>query len=125
MRKKIKHGFHGMKKKTYVIYDKFDRKDIAQMLSSLFVIVQVFTLRTTQYGFNQAILLFVVSVFVCGLIVWLMARSYFLKHLVAGVLIVGIFSFLIKIVLNESVEKMLIAFAVGLPVAAMVNALKK
>jgi len=125
MRKKIKHGFHRIKEKTRVIHDRFDRKDIAQMLTSIFIVVQVFTLRTAQYEFNQSLVLFVSSIAVCGLIVWIMARKDFYKHLVAGILIVGIFSFSIGYILNESIEKMLIAFSVGLPVAAMVNALKK
>ena len=125
MRKKIKGGFHRIKKRTHTVYDKFDRKDIAQMLTSIFIIIQVFTLRIAEYEFTQSFLLFVSSIIVCGLIVWLMAKKDFLKHIGTGVLVVGIFSLLIGYILNEPIEKMLIAFAVGLPVAAMVDLLRK
>jgi len=125
MKRKIKGHIHKIKKKSRSIYDRFDRKDVAQMLTSIFVIVQVFTLRTTEFGLSQSLLLFTSSLIVCGLIVWIMAGKDFLKHLFVGVVIVSIFSFLIGYFLSETIEKMLIAFALGLPVATMVNALKK
>ncbi len=125
MKRKIKHNIHRLREKTLLIYDRFDKKDVAQMLTSIFVIVQVFTIRTLQIELGQSFLLFVSSLVVCGLILWIMAGRDFLKHLLVGIVIVGTFSFLIGYFLNESIQKMLIAFALGLPLATMVNALKK
>lgn len=125
MKEKIKRSVHKIKKKTHEIYDRFDKGDIAQMLTSIFVIVQIFSIPISEYELYQSFLLFVTSVVVCGLIVWLIAKKDFLKHLAAGVLIVGTFSFLIGLILNQSIENIFIAMTVGLPVATMVNVLKK
>jgi len=125
MKRKTKHNIYKVKKITYKIYDKFDRNDIAQMLTSIFIVVQVFVLRTSEYEFNQSLILFFPSIIVSGIILWIIARQDFYKHFLTGFLIVGTFSFLLGYILNASVEKMLIAFALGLPVATTVDALKK
>jgi len=125
MKERIKHGVHRIKKKTRAIYDAFDKKDVAQMLTSLFVIVQFFSFPISGFEFHQSLSLFFTSVVVCGIIVWLIAKNDFLDHLIAGILIVGIFSFLIGLVLNEPIENIMVAMTIGLPVATMVNVLKK
>jgi len=125
MKERIKHGVHRIKERARPIYDAFDKKDIAQMLTSLFVIVQIFVIPIAELELHQSFLLVVTSLFVCGIIVWLISKKDFLDHLLWGVLIVGSFSFLIGLILNQSIQNILIAMTVALPVATMVNVLKK
>jgi hypothetical protein len=113
------------KKKTHKFSDRFDKKDIAQMLTSIFVIVQIFSIPHHEFELLQSFSLFFVSVIVCGFIVWLISSKDFLTHLLVGILIVTLFSFLIGFVLNQSINTVFIAMTVGLPVATMVNALKE
>ena len=125
MRQKIKSSIYGLRKKTRKIYDRFDRKDVAQMFTSVFVILQVIVIPIINFEINQSILLAVLSIVICGVIIWIIGRDDFLKHLVVGIIIVGILSFLIGFILNASLEKILVTFAIGLPVATTVNALKE
>jgi len=125
MREKIKHGVYRVREKTRTISDRFDKNDIAQMLTSIFVIVQVFSIPHYEFELYQSFPLFLTSVVVCGFIVWLIARKDFLTHLMVGILIVSVFSFLIDYILSQSITSIFIAMTVGLPVATMVNALKK
>ncbi|MCX6821654.1 MAG: hypothetical protein NTW30_02640 [Candidatus Aenigmarchaeota archaeon] len=125
MKEKIKHVAGKIKKKTHEIYDKFDKKDVAQMFTCIFVIFQVFTFPLTRYKLYQSFLLLVTSIVVCGFIVRLIAKKDYLNHLTAGILIVTILSFLIGIILAHPIENILVAMAISLPVAALVDLLKK
>lgn len=121
-RNRVKYGFYKVKEKTY---DKFDQRDVAQMLTSLFVITQVFVINIPSISFNQAIMIAIFSSAVCVLILRIISKSDFLKHFVAGALIVGISSMFLGYILNTTAVKILVAFSIGFPVAAMVNVLKQ
>ena len=107
-----------------MLNDKFDRKDIAQMLSSIFIILQVFLLPTLIPSIEKSIFLLIISLLTCIIILYLISKTDFLKHLVMSIFVVGILSFVIGFLLNKNINYILIAFSIGLPVAAMVNALK-
>lgn len=123
--KHIKSHAKRIKKRTREIYDKFDNKDIAQMLTSVFVILQVFTGCTVNIVMKQSLLLVTLSVLASAIIIWIVMKRDFIKHIIAGIAIVALFSYTIGSFMGASIDRMLIAFAVGLPVATTVNILRK
>ena len=144
MRKYIKRGFHKIKEKTkhvtyktkYVIVkvrertrsakDKFNKKDVAQMLTSLFVIIQVYAFKTVLFDIDKTIIIFGLSLVTSAIILWISAgRKEMVKHLLAGIIIVIVLSGISGYILGIKLEGMIIAASAALPVAAMVDLLKK
>jgi hypothetical protein len=99
----------------------FNRNDIAQMLTSLFVIIQIYVLETVEIPFFQGIPVLVSSLMTCSLILWLIEGTEMWKHLISGFLLVTILSVIVGGILEVTAADIIIAISVGLPVAAMVD----
>lgn len=102
----------------------FDRRDIAQMLTSLFVIIQVYVLNPVVLTFQESVPVLFTSMGTCLVILWLLERKDIWKHFFFGLLLVSLLSAITGLILNVSFPGILIAISVGLPVAAMVNVLR-
>ncbi len=94
------------------------------MLSSIFIILQVYLLPTTAPELNETIILTIISSIVCGIILYLVSNKNFLKHLFSGMIIVSILSFVIGAVLSEKINMILTSISISLPAATIVDALK-
>ncbi len=114
---------HG-KNKIGTVNRIFDRKDIAQMLTSLFVIIQVYVLDPVSLSFQDSIPVLFTSMGTCLVILWLMERDEIWKHFVFGLVLVSLLSTIVGLILNVDLPNILTAISVGLPVAAMVNMLR-
>ncbi len=144
IREKAGKGFHKVKEKTkHVVYrtkyvvvkvkerarsvkEKFNKKDVAQMLTSLFVIIQIYTFRPVFPNVQKALLVFGISIITSGIILWLVAgKREMFKHLLAGTVIVIILSLASGYVLGIKPEGIIIASSAALPVATMVDLLKR
>lgn len=113
------------RKKIKPLYEKFDKRDIAQMLTSLFVIIQVFALEKNIFPLEKTLMVFSVSIATCSLILLLtVGMREMWKHIFSGILIVLLLSIISGYILSVSLEDMIIAASVGLPVATMVNVLR-
>ncbi len=106
------------------MFDRFDKKDIAQMLTSIFVIFQVYLYPITPPPFISDVVLFFTSLVVCFIVLKITAEKDVYKHLIAGLIISTVLSVLIGVTLLKSVGIMLIAIAIGLPAASMIDSLK-
>ena len=102
----------------------FNRKDVAQMLTSLFVIIQVYVMGSVNVALVQAIPILITSLITCAVILRLIEGRQMWKHLISGFILVTLLSFVTGVILNSKKPDILIAISVGLPVAAMVDVLK-
>ena len=102
----------------------FNRKDIAQMLTSLFVIIQIYVLETVRLTFYQAIPVMMTSIITCVVILWLIEGKQLWKHFGSGLVLVSLLSLIVGLILGVDGPSVLIAISVGLPVAAMVDLLR-
>jgi len=62
----------------------FSKKDIAQMLTSLFVIIQIYVLEKIDIPFVQGIPVLISSFFTCMIILWLVEGRELWKHLISA-----------------------------------------
>lgn len=100
----------------------FDKKDISQILTSLFAIIQVYVFDITFLPLQTVSLILLVSLTTCGIVLWLNVGKYEAwKHLITSSFSVSLLALIIGIILNARVEEMLLAISVGMPVAAMVD----
>jgi len=102
----------------------FNRKDIAQMLTSLFIIIQVYVIETVEIPLSQAIPVLITSSITCGVILWFIEGRQLWKHLISGFIVVSLLSLIVGIILGITLPEFIIAISAGLPVAAMVDVLK-
>lgn len=112
------------KNKISPIKRAFGRNDIAQMLTSLFVIIQVFVLETIKIPFLQTVQVLIASFLTCMAILWLVEGKQMWKHLTSGFILVSLLASLIGVILGASIADVIIAISVGLPVAAMIDVLR-
>jgi len=101
----------------------FNRKDIAQMLTSLFVIIQIYVIESVTVSFSQAIPVLITSLITCSAILWLIEGKQMLRHLIFGFILVSLLSLIVGEILDVDEPEILLAISVGLPVAAMVDVL--
>ena len=101
----------------------FNRKDIAQMLTSLFVIIQIYVIESVTVSFSQAIPVLITSLITCSAILWLIEGKQMLRHLIFGFILVSLLSLIVGEILDVDKPEVLLAISVGLPVAAMVDVL--
>ncbi|MEM5793024.1 MAG: ATP cone domain-containing protein [Candidatus Aenigmatarchaeota archaeon] len=102
----------------------FNKKDIAQMLTSLFVIIQIYVIESVSVPIWQALSVLFISIFTNMLILWLIEGKEMWKHLISGFVVVTILSAIIGSILQENLSSIIVAMSVGLPVSAMVDVLK-
>ena len=102
----------------------FNKKDVAQMLTSLFMIINVYVLESTDLTFTESFLVLILSFFTSMIILWLIEGKEMWKHLTAGIIVVSILSTIVGIILKVNLPSILVAISVGLPVAAMVDVLR-
>jgi hypothetical protein len=82
----------------------FDRRDIAQMLTSLFVIIQVYVLSDERIigaiSYQQATPVLLTSMGTCLVILWLLERDEIWKHFTFGLLLVSLLAMIIGLILE-------------------------
>ncbi|MBL7169695.1 MAG: hypothetical protein ISS48_01620 [Candidatus Aenigmarchaeota archaeon] len=112
------------KNKIKPIKQVFNKKDISQVLASLFVILQIYALDVIFVPFDRGVPIFFTSLFTCGLILRLnVEKKEMWKHLITGVISVALLSVLTGSILGVRPEEMLLAISVGMPVAAAIDTL--
>jgi len=99
----------------------FNRKDIAQMLTSLFVIIQVYSQELIKISFFQGVSVLTISSLTCMTILYFVEGRQMWKHVIFGFTLVSLLAMIVGITLNAEVTDVIIAISVGLPVAAMVD----
>jgi len=102
----------------------FNRKDIAQMLTSLFVIIQIYVIESVTVSFSQAIPVLITSLITCSAILWLIEGKQMLRHLIFGFILVSLLSLIVGKLLDVDKPEILLAISAGLPVAAMVDVIR-
>jgi len=102
----------------------FNQKDIAQMLTSLFVIIQIYVIESVTVSFNQTIPVLITSLITCSAILWLIEGKQMLKHLIFGFILVSLLSLIVGKLLDVDKPEILLAISAGLPVAAMVDVIR-
>ena len=99
----------------------FNRKDIAQMLTSLFVIIQVYSQELIKISFFQGLSVLATSFLTCMAILYFVEGRQMWKHVISGFTLVSLLSIIIGTILEATFTDVIIAISVGLPVAAMVD----
>ncbi len=107
------------------VRQQFTRKEVARMLTCLFVIIQIYAFRTDFFPLNRSLLILSVSIIVSSIVLWLyVGRSEMWKHLIVGILISLSLSAIAGLILNIELEGVIIATSAALPVSTMVNVLR-
>ena len=99
----------------------FSKKDIAQMLTSLFVIIQVYSQELIKISFFQGLSILTTSFLTCMTILYFTEGKQMWKHVIFGFTIVSLLAMIVGTILESTVIDVIIAISVGLPVAAMVD----
>ena len=107
------------------VKQQFTRKEVARMLTSLFVIIQIYAFRGEFFELHRGLLILLTSVITSSIVLLLyVGKNEMWKHLLAGILISFALASISALILGIKLEGIVIATAAALPVSTMVNVLK-
>ncbi len=107
------------------VRQQFTRKEVARMMTCLFVIIQIYSFRAEYFSLNRGLLILLTSVITSSIVLWLyVGRIEMWKHLITGILISVSLSVIGALILDIKLEGIVIAASAALPISTMVNVLK-
>ncbi len=107
------------------VRQQFTKKEVARMLTSLFVIIQIYAFRGEYFEISKGLLILSLSIVTSSIVLLLyVGKIEMWKHLFVGILVSLILSTTAALILNVKLEGIVVAASAALPVSTMVNVLK-